>query len=223
LFRRRWLALVAAAILCIFSTPAVSRFLTSPLERRYPPKPVASAPQADAIVVLSGGIVRGINAEGIQWGESANRYFTGFDLFEAGKARLLVFSAASTDEAGGPTHGEILRHVAVQHGVPPDRIVVVSPALVTTDEARGASKIPGVHSVLLVTSAYHMPRSVLLFRARGLEVHPFPTDERILGSRIQSLGYIPFAHPLDDSEKALREYYGLAVYRMILLFHPSSL
>lgn len=223
-FRRRWMVVAGVLTLYLFSTALVENIFMRPLEHVYPTEPVASAPEADAIVVLSGGVVRGVNAEGVQFGEAGNRYFAGYDLAAANKAKLLVFTAAETGDAHGPNQGSIEREVAIAHGISPDRIVVTPPVLVTEDEARDVSKIPGVRSVLLVTSGFHMPRAAMLFRARGLEVFPFPTDQRSLGKFTIGPGsLIPTAAHLDRSEMALREYYGLAIYRTLLLLHPSSL
>jgi uncharacterized SAM-binding protein YcdF (DUF218 family) len=220
-FRRRWIAVCGVVTLYLFSTPMVGRLLMQPLEGVYGPKDVAASPGADAIVVLSGGVVRGITAPGVQWGGSANRYFAGFDLAVAGKAKFIVFSGAAADDSDGPSQGAILRRAAIAHGIPPERVILVGSALTTEDEARAVSQLPNIRSILLVTSAYHMPRAVLLFRARGLDVTPFPTDERVLGP--QKLGFfklLPSSGALGDSEQALREYYGLAVYRILLFFRP---
>jgi uncharacterized SAM-binding protein YcdF (DUF218 family) len=222
--RRRWLTIVGVTLLYSFSTPVVAGLLVKSLERHYESKSVAASPTADAIVVLSGSNVRGLTASGIQWGESANRYFAGFDLAMAGKAKVLVFSAAGTENPRGPDQGAISRLAALSHGLPADRIIVTPRVLTTEDEARAVSKIPGLHSILLVTSAFHMPRAVLLFRARGLDVMPFPTDERILRPLSLSRGsLIPAAGQLRNSEMAMREYYGLTVYRILLLLRPASL
>ena len=222
-FRRRWMAATGVVALYLFSTPFMGRLMMQSLERVYAPKTIHESPDADAIVVLSGGVVRGVTAPGVQWGETANRYFTGFDLFMAGKAKLIVFSAAATQDPAGDSQGAILRQTAIGHGVAPDRIVLTSRVLTTEDEARAVSEIPGVHSVLLVTSAFHMPRAVMLFRAQGLNVTPFPTDERVMGKRVLSLSaIIPASASLQLSEAAIREYYGLAVYRLILSFDPAT-
>jgi uncharacterized SAM-binding protein YcdF (DUF218 family) len=220
-FRRRWLAVCGGVILYACSTPIVGSLMIRPLERVYVPKSVAASRDADAIVVLSGGVVRGITAPGIQWGGSSNRYFTGFDLAVAGKAKLIIFSGAAADDSDGPSQGAILQQAAIGHGIQPERVILMGSVLTTEDEARAVSQIPGVHSVLLVTSAYHMPRAVLLFRARGLDVSPFPTDERVLGpQRVRFARLIPGSGALEDCETAMREYYGLAVYRALLFFQP---
>jgi uncharacterized SAM-binding protein YcdF (DUF218 family) len=221
IWRRRLLSLGGVALLFLFSTQIVGLSLLRQVEQIYPPKPVATAPNADAIVVLSGGIIRGVNAAGVQWGESSNRYLTALDLAMAGKAQRLVFSTAETDDLQGPSQGDLMRQAAIRAGIRPENILLTHHVLTTEDEAREASRLPGVHSILLVTSAAHMPRAVLLFRARGLEVSPFPTDQRALGHRFQNtLEFIPTSLGLKESEQALREYYGLAVYRLILAFRP---
>lgn len=219
ILRRRWISFLGVVSLYVFSTPVVGRLLLNPLEHAYPPETVASSPEADAIIVLGGGVVRGISNPGIQWGESANRYFTGFDLATAGKSPRIVFTGAASDDPAAPNQGEILRQAAIAHGIQPERIIVTGRVLTTEEEARAVSAIPGIHSILLVTSAFHMPRAVLLFRARGLNVLPFPTDEQSFGRPLPSLsGFIPVSTSLRRSEQALREYYGLAVYRILLLF-----
>jgi uncharacterized SAM-binding protein YcdF (DUF218 family) len=216
--RRRWIVFAGFLILGVFSMPFVSRMMVGNLERVYEPKAVSASPEADAIVVLSGGIVRGMSPPGVQWGESANRYFAGLDLAMAGKAKVIIFSSGMLR-----FQGELLRQSAIRHGLAPERIVLTRSVLTTEDEARAVSEISGIHSILLVTSGFHMPRAALLFRARGLNVAPFPTDERVLSDRELSAGdFIPGSGALQSSEEALREYYGLAVYRAILLLRSSS-
>jgi uncharacterized SAM-binding protein YcdF (DUF218 family) len=220
-FRRRSIAVCGVVTLYVFSTPIVGSLLTQPLELAYEPKAVAASPDADAIVVLSGGVVRGIIDPGVQWGCSANRYFAGFDLAVAGKAKFIVFSGAAAVDSDGPSQGAILRQAAIAHGISPERVILVGSAQTTEDEARAVSQITNVHSILLVTSAFHMARAVLLFRARGLDVSPFPTDERVLGrQKLTSFRLIPVSAALEDSEQAMREYYGLAVYHTLLYFRP---
>jgi len=213
-FRRRWIAIAGVITLYVFSMQFTARLMMQPLERTYEPKAVADSPTADAIVVLNGGIVRGTTASGVQWGESANRYFAAVDLAVATKARFFIISAGIY-----PREGVILRQTAIRQGIQPERIIVTPRVLTTEDEARAVSGISGIHSILLVTSALHMPRAAMLFRARGLDVSPFPTDERVLGRQRFSLDlFVPSAAPLQESEAAMREYYGLAVYRMVLPF-----
>jgi uncharacterized SAM-binding protein YcdF (DUF218 family) len=218
-FRRRWIAIVGVATLYAFSTQAVAKLMMRPLERVYEPMTVAAAPEADAIVVLSGGILRGVAPPGVQWGESANRYFAGIDLALADKAKIIIISTGSS-----LPEGALLRQIAILRGVTPQRIILTPRVLTTAEEARAVSEIPGIHSILLVTSASHMPRAVLLFRSHRLDVSPFPTDGRVLGGgRMAAWAkFTPDSEALRESELAMREYYGLAVYRTGFFFRPPA-
>jgi uncharacterized SAM-binding protein YcdF (DUF218 family) len=223
-FRRRWLVFSAIGGLIALSTPFASRLLMSPLESVWPSASIEAAPVADAAVVLSGGILRGLAGPGIQWGDDSNRFFSGLDLALAGKVKLLVLSAGAPPSHQGVTQGTLLRQASIARGFPADRIVVTRYSLTTEEEARAVSELPGIHSILLVTSAYHMPRAALLFQARNLDVLPFPTDQRVLGPvRLSPFSLIPDSPSLRESEAALREYSGLAVYRTLLFLRPSAL
>src|SRR6266566_4734984 len=67
---------------------------------------------------------------------------------------------------------------------------------------------------LLVTSAYHMPRSVGLFRKAGFPVEPYPVDWRV-GGRSDSFSFMQVAvDGLSRSDMATREWMGLLAYRI---------
>jgi uncharacterized SAM-binding protein YcdF (DUF218 family) len=225
LWRRRLPAVLGVLLLLLCSTPFVGRLLMAPLESAWPVESIGEAPSADAIVVLSGGIVRGVSRPGVQWSENSNRFFAGLDLAMAGKAKLLVLSAGAPPVKSLPSQGALMREVAASRGFPEDRIIVTRYVLTTEDEARAVSALPGIHSILLVTSAFHMPRAALLFRAAGVDVHPFPSDQRVLGVGDPSgpFAFLPEPSRLQDAQSALREYYGLAIYRTLLLVRPGSL
>ena len=65
---------------------------------------------------------------------------------------------------------------------------------------------------LLVTSAYHMPRSVGLFRKAGFAVEPYPVDWRV-GGASDLLRFAPVAaEGLERTDIAMREWIGLTAY-----------
>ncbi len=220
LSRRRWLAWCGVAILWIAATPETGLWLIAPLEAVYPQRSVSESPNADAVVVLAGGIIRGYSRAGLQWGPSSNRFFTGIDLMHAGKAKFLIL----TDGSGQPdkvlTHGDMLREEAIRRGIPRENIILTGPVLTTEDEAHKIAALPGIRRVILVTSAFHLPRAVLLFNASGFEVLPFPTDQHALGHRSSGLELIPQGSGILQADTALREYYGLAVYKTLLMLRP---
>lgn len=79
----------------------------------------------------------------------------------------------------------------------------------------GISEADSAPHVLLVTAAFHMPRSVTLFERQALRVTPFPVDFRQDVARRASVrDLVPSGQALFEIETALRELYGRIVYRV---------
>jgi uncharacterized SAM-binding protein YcdF (DUF218 family) len=222
--RRRALAMAALAVLWLSSTPLVGDALMRAAEGWQVRQPVASAPAADAIVVLSGmlRVVPGREPT-VEWSDAVDRIDAGVALARADKAPLLVFTSEWFPwDAAGPDKGQRLADRAVELGVAPERILVTRRVSNTADEAsaafdvltaRGRSHAPT--SVILVTSAFHMRRSALLFSRAGLTVTPFPVDFRT-SAEPRSFGHLfPQAGSLYNTETALREFYGYLYYRIV--------
>jgi uncharacterized SAM-binding protein YcdF (DUF218 family) len=79
-------------------------------------------------------------------------------------------------------------------------------------------------TVLLVTSALHMPRSVAIFEKQGIPVIPAPTDYEFLqadwqvtdsGDRLfYAMSFMPEADSLELTTQTLKEYLGILIYRL---------
>jgi uncharacterized SAM-binding protein YcdF (DUF218 family) len=79
----------------------------------------------------------------------------------------------------------------------------------------------GIQSILLVTSALHMPRSMLIFNKQGIQASPAPTDFLISDRSTKTTGWqdvvidiFPDAEQLYLSTRALKEYIGILIYRL---------
>jgi uncharacterized SAM-binding protein YcdF (DUF218 family) len=80
----------------------------------------------------------------------------------------------------------------------------------------------GIRQVLLVTSAMHMPRSLLIFKRQKNAAIPAPTDFLVTADDLQQhnppqatlLNFLPDADRLQQTTRALKEYFGLVVYRL---------
>ena len=74
---------------------------------------------------------------------------------------------------------KIAKRVLVSLGVPENKILTETRSINTSQNARFSAEIlreNGLSHPILVTSAFHMKRSVLNFAKQGVEVEPFPTD-----------------------------------------------
>lgn len=201
------------------STRPVTELLLRPLELMYAPPSAEALRRHDAIVVLGGGYKfnpRTGEANVLQT-QGLDRLICGVVAFRNGSAPLLVLSGGPRGliEMAPSSDAEAMRDLAIQLGTPQSAIVLEARSLNTAGEAREIKKLlPADARILLVTSALHLPRSVLLFQGEGFHVTPMPCDyvtERVgwgLGD------FLPSALRLYWTGAAIHEYVGLAVLWM---------
>lgn len=225
LLRRRAWVWTGVVILWLSSLSVVSGSLMRAAEGRAERLPGASAPSADAIVVLSTGRIVAPGHDAISEWREPDRFFGGIELFQAGKAPLLVFTGGWSPWAPtAPLEGDVLATYAKALGVPGDRIITTGRVLNTGEEASAVTvllreRLATRPHILLVTSAYHIPRAQRLFERAGLAVTPFPVD--FAGSRgsLNVMDLLPTADALEETQRAMREVYGRLFY---LMFPPTA-
>ena len=216
--KKWWPVVVAMVVLLVASLPITGNWLIGRLESSYPALKIAEAGPADAIVVL-GGILGPKAAPGYptNWAESSERYDGGVVLLRAGRGKVLVFTGARLPwEQRTTLEGDDLRAIAISQGVPAEQIMVTREISNTRDEARAVAEMAKAHGwkkVIVVTTAWHMPRAAHLFKKAGVDFIPFPVDFRSNGGRaLSAVDFLPKAEALQMTETALRECYGMAFY-----------
>lgn len=200
------------AYLYLFSTVAFSTWLAVGIEKKFGYKELSEVPQADAILVLGGGILQ--IRDWVELRDPADRVFNGALLFKAGKASTVVVTSG-----GGFSdrpHSQAMSTFLQELGVPQDAIIEESQAENTYQHTVYLKPIleeRGIKSVILVTSAWHMRRSMAVFKSNidGVELIPFPVDT-LRGKYNSSLDYLPTVEGLNKSTRILREYIGYMVY-----------
>ncbi|MFZ9759690.1 MAG: YdcF family protein [Burkholderiaceae bacterium] len=216
-FRRRGLAVTTLAVLWLCSLPVVADSLWRSIEQHALRPSVATAPTAQAVVVLGGMTwdIRGEQGMETEWNENADRFWAGLDLYKAGKApRLFLMAGRLPWEKNLKTEGHWLREKAVEFGVPSENIWLSPEVQNTFQEAQAVAKeLPG-GTILLVTSAFHMPRARAVFEAQGLTVLPFPVDFRVVENETTVLDFLPNPGALETTTSAMRELLGRAYYSL---------
>lgn len=220
--RRRWLRWLAIAFLWIAAMPATGDLAIRAAEGWEVRRPVGEMPKADAIVVLGGGLRLAPGDPPVSEWINVNRFLGGIELYRAGKAPLLVFTGGWLPwrPLEGPD-GRVMIACAADMGIPVDAMLTTDKVANTAEEAAAVAALLGSMvrdreqpRVLLVTSAYHMRRSLLLFRRHDLDVVPFPVDFQVSwGKERTFLDYLPRAEGLRQTERAFREFYGFWYYR----------
>lgn len=216
LMRRRWLSVSGVALLWLCASPWFSDALFRAVEQHAVRQVAAEMPRADAVVVLSGMLAAVPGAHGTvhEWSDP-DRFFGGLELFAAGKAPKLVFTRGKLPwDVTETAEGDILRDLAVKQGVPAQSIVLTGPVENTQQEAAEVRRLFPTEgaTVLLVTSAFHMPRARALFEAQGLRVLPFPVDFKVQEKQSTVMDFLPDAKALRWTDEAVREGIGRVYY-----------
>ena len=96
--------------------------------------------------------------------------------WKQGKFSHILISGKAT--AGTPA-AVLMRNFLVAHGIPPSAITVEAESMSTRENAqRSASLLAGMRGRnVLLTSDYHMPRALAVFRHEGIDVEPFPAPD----------------------------------------------
>jgi len=225
-FQRRklglWLLISSGLTLYFFSAGPVPGFLVRSLEKQYLPQ--TAFPPATAIVLLSGGegpktpprLYDEINAAG-------DRILYAARLARQRAAPRLIITGGNIDffrKIEGSQAQAASRLCTELLGVDSSCILLENRARTTwengfyTKKMLDSLKLP--LTVILVTSAIHMPRSVAIFRKLGMTVYPAPTDFLADdSSQFNIISLFPTSGTLDNSSNALHELYGIVAYKIL--------
>lgn len=212
--------LAAFLVLFLSAWTTVGALMLHPLEDRFA-RPTEPPVHVDGIVVLGGGLEGGINlarggyelnSSGDRFVETAvlaRRYPDAKIVISGGHAS--VFLEGSGDADSGSQLLEAL-------GIDRRRLILEGRSRDTYENALYSKEIAKPkkgETWLLVTSAFHMPRSVAVFRAAGFDVVPWPTDYRTAGNEGFGLAKDNPLDSLQNTSVALREWIALAAYRLL--------
>jgi uncharacterized SAM-binding protein YcdF (DUF218 family) len=219
---RRAGAFVGAGVglLWLASMPALGFVLSESLQSRYPPIPPEEAMSASAIVVLGGGLSPAAPPRNwMNLSESADRILHTARLYRAGKAPFIVATGGGGPQDSPQRPGEATADLLVEWGVPREAILVERKSRNTYQNALFAKQLLDAHGitgpVLLVTSARHMQRSVLIFESVGVEVIPAATDYSRGSVKLGTpMAWLPDAGTLRGTTSVFKEWLGIAVDRL---------
>ena len=215
---RRLLAASAVLLaLCGFS-PA-GKLLILPLEQQFPPwDPSRGAP--DGIVVLGGAVDPDLSAARGRpvLDRSADRIIAAAALAHQYPNARIVYSGGNANLIDDDTAKEADYALSMLEdlGVAKARLTAERLSRNTVENAEFVKAVASPKEGerwLLVTSAFHMPRSIGLFRKAGFKVEAYPVDWRASKSEAFSFSSVAMKG-LERTDVAMREWIGLAAYRV---------
>ena len=208
------LVTLGTCLLLMASFGPLSNHMLMSLERRYPPlldvKDIQKAKDIKWIVVLGGG---NISDPGLPFSNqlapaSLVRLLEGINLHRRlpGSKLLLSGGAASSQVP----EAETMAKTALLMGMKESDIVIENKSLDTASQARTIPGIVGRGQFILVTSAFHMPRSMALFRKYGMD--PIPAPTAYIACKLPQFDPVtifPSAGSLGKMDLVIHEYMGM--------------
>ena len=215
--RLRILALVFALFIYMLSIGPTKDLLLIPLEDSFPIPSIEEIKRGDAYVVLGGGIYDNapdVDGKGALSGDALARVLAANKLYRISKKPVILSGGRIF---GRTAEAEIAKRTLASLGVSEKDIITESKSIDTYENALFVKEIAdarNISRIVLVTSAYHMKRSRLLFGRHFREIIPYPAG--YLTSRIgyDALSFLPSAAALADLSLAIKEYMGIAFYRI---------
>lgn len=211
--------LAIAVSLWILSAGPVPRLLMVGLESDYYTFP--SRPTGDVIVLLGGGVVDqapDFSGRGVPSAMMMGRVVTAVRLYRSLQLPIIVTGGTAPGSDRQSESAAVVKRILVDLGVAENQIIEEDQALDTMENARYTAAIcdrKGYSQPILVTSAYHLRRSVAAFTRTNL--HPTPFPAYFLVEQTEPLTWmqlLPDAGSLDLSARAIREYLGLLYYKL---------
>ena len=151
-----------------------------------------------------------------EWNDAVDRIFAGIELFRENKSTSLILTRGKLPWSIGIPEGEYLREIAIKFGVPEKSILLTENVENTDQEAKAIKKLFSKNNpkVILVTSAFHMPRAQIVFEAAGINVTPFPVDFRYRAKKLTFTDLIPSASSFSATSFFVREMIGRTYYTL---------
>jgi uncharacterized SAM-binding protein YcdF (DUF218 family) len=217
-FQRAGWRLMAGSliVLAIMGLSPLGNVLIIPLEDRFPRwDDTRGAP--DGIVVLGGAVSPDVAVQrhSPALTEAAERMTALVELVRRYPNARIVFSGGVGALAATATEAEVALDFWEALGIQRQRVMVEDKSRNTMENAQFSMDLvkpgPG-ERWLLVTSAYHMPRAIGVFRKVGFVVEPYPVDWRTRGPEDVLRPFPTLGDGLRRTDTAVREWVGLAIY-----------
>ena len=214
------LGIFAFVWLLIFSLPITMLITGITLENEYPVQRAEDAPEADAIVVLGGGMSSNTNSLiYANMNQGADRVWHAARLYRAGKAPLVIATGCSELYSTKP--------LLLDFGIPEEAIIIENDSRNTEENAKFTERVlrerlgeDAPIRILLVTSAWHMRRSEFMFKryAPSLTIFPCPDDYEAtcgIDRPIEAKDFIPSPGALHSNNDFIKEHLGYWGYKIM--------
>jgi uncharacterized SAM-binding protein YcdF (DUF218 family) len=229
-WQRSWarkLLLFTFLLILVVHTAPVNYLLRYPLESSY--QPVIDPKKAasyDAIVVLTGGITPASGLIPFSTIDQAmfRRLDEAWRLYRLQPKPIIISGGHVNPFTPDQNENKIARDFLIKWGVPAKDVIGEGNSRDTFESAVEVQKLlaqKGYKRYLLVTSAFHMPRSMLVFARLAPEPIPAPGDFALGKFELTPFSFFPSESAAGNLFYTLHEYLGIANYNWRVRFSQS--
>ena len=199
--------------LCFFS---VGDWLLYPLESRYKHNPKLPD-HVDGIIILGGSVITSVSTEWqqLETNSFSERLYSFIELAHRFPQAKLVFTGGNASlKPDQPSEADIIYEYLLRAGLQAERLIMENKARNTAENVSRTKRLINpaqAQNWILITTAFHMPRSVGLFCQQEWPVIPYPVDHQTVPSRLYELNYNP-SDNINSLNLATHEWLGLLAY-----------
>ena len=219
-WRVAWLFGGLFFLLTIFGNTQLPAWLLSRLEAPYANQQMDTILEAEAILVLGGGIISSTQSpHGFEAKDAIDRFLAGIDLIKRGKAKVLVFGGGATGRDMKQSESQLYMDLIKRWQLTEFEVLSLGICANTHEEANQLKQLKserGWKKIILVTSANHLRRSEGVFRTAGVDVIPIGCDFQ--GTTAMQNGHVlklfPASERFQMAVSWLHEVIGWRYYRL---------
>ena len=203
-------------VIVVMGYTTLGAVLIQPLENRFP-RPSGLPENIGAILVLGGATSSDVSRarDVSELNAAGDRMTEALVLARIYPDAPIIFSGGIGSLTGGAEkEADTARRFFLSQGISTERLILEGEARNTAENASLTESLLADYSgpALLVTSAFHMPRSMGLFRAENIEIIPWPVDYRSTGTETFRFVFGDAAENFSLATTAMREWIGLVAY-----------
>ena len=213
-------ALLGLVVLFLSLFTTTGPYFLQILEDRFP-RPSPPPTELSCIIVLGGAFENVVIAGrgGMEFNQAADRFIETVRLAKTyPAARILVSGGDGSLSGAYEGDARVSQGFFDAFGIAADRVIREEDSRTTFENARYTKDLlaaNGLGRCALVTSAYHMPRSVGLFRAKSIDVIPWPADYRTSGKVRLGIDLTQPSLNAQLATTAAKEWTGLLAYYLL--------
>lgn len=195
---------------------SIGDLMLYPLESRFQHNPELPE-RVDGIIVLGGSVIPSVSLEWqqLETYSSHERLSSFIELANRYPKAKLVFSGGSASlNRNHPTEAEIVYDYFLRAGLQDERLILENQSRNTAENASMTKQLiqpEAQEKWILITTAYHMPRSVGLFCRQDWAVLAYPVDHHTVPSKLYDIKFNLSGHA-NNLEAAVHEWLGLVAY-----------